>query len=507
LPRIKVHQKALAHLSRGMYRSPASALRELVSNAWDAGATEVSIETTPPEFEQILVTDNGCGMTREAFEELMELGIGNSGKDPNSRGEFDRPTIGRLGIGMLGIAHICGSFTITSKTRSRGGFKAKIELYDLFRDGLDRNDPRFVTATDGRVTAVDVGNYEFSEDFDLDAAVVGTSIFSTDVVPTYASSFRKTYKSLPAKWRTFIREAGKTASIHDYGEYWRLLWELGACCPVRFVSKNALPDGLANPIQKRLEGYNFRVMVDGHEVFRPVFLSENTEGYTTHMIAPEIIDTWGISLRFNGYLVVQEAKQLRPDELRGVLIRIREVAIGRYDPSLLGFPVNQGPRQKWLTGEIFVEEGLDDALNIDRDSFNQFHPAYSALRTRLHKILTDDIWSPVYKAITRRTKRRTARRTQARRKLLKKVAQVESKKVVLQEGDGSLEIESGPLVSMYAKKIEITLPDESTIKVKKASRDLLVAIMTLYDLGALEGTPKERRQSFLQRVKELLTQW
>jgi hypothetical protein len=33
MPKIIVHEKALAHLSRGLYRSPASALRELVSNA------------------------------------------------------------------------------------------------------------------------------------------------------------------------------------------------------------------------------------------------------------------------------------------------------------------------------------------------------------------------------------------------------------------------------------------------------------------------------------------
>lgn len=50
MPKIRVHEKALAHLSRGLYRSPASALRELVSNAWDANATTVAINTNYPNF-------------------------------------------------------------------------------------------------------------------------------------------------------------------------------------------------------------------------------------------------------------------------------------------------------------------------------------------------------------------------------------------------------------------------------------------------------------------------
>jgi len=61
--KIKVHEKALAHLSRGLYRSPASALRELVSNAWDASATTVRVDTGAPNFTQLSVQDNGKGFT------------------------------------------------------------------------------------------------------------------------------------------------------------------------------------------------------------------------------------------------------------------------------------------------------------------------------------------------------------------------------------------------------------------------------------------------------------
>src|SRR5712692_9783709 len=102
MPKINVHEKALGHLSRGLYRSPASTLRELVSNAWDANATVVRIDTNYPNFFQVAVEDNGDGFTIEEFERVMKGGIGNSEKRPDGAPlRFGRPMIGRLGIGMF----------------------------------------------------------------------------------------------------------------------------------------------------------------------------------------------------------------------------------------------------------------------------------------------------------------------------------------------------------------------------------------------------------------------
>lgn len=82
--KIRVHEKALAHLSRGLYRSPASALRELVSNAWDANARTVRITTDYPRFLQVAVEDNGDGFSKDEFERLMSGNIGNSEKRPKN---------------------------------------------------------------------------------------------------------------------------------------------------------------------------------------------------------------------------------------------------------------------------------------------------------------------------------------------------------------------------------------------------------------------------------------
>src|SRR5260370_388886 len=132
MPKIRVHEKALAHLSRGLYRSPASALRELVSNAWDANATTVTINTNYPNFYQLSVEDDGIGFNKSDFEQLMQGGIGNSQKRPSDLQLInDRPVIGRFGIGMLGIAPVCGAFIGTSKpTAASEEFRPPAPVFD-----------------------------------------------------------------------------------------------------------------------------------------------------------------------------------------------------------------------------------------------------------------------------------------------------------------------------------------------------------------------------------------
>lgn len=62
---IIVSSKILGHISAGVYRSPAGAIKELVSNAFDANATRVAITTNWLSFDIITCRDNGSGMTLE----------------------------------------------------------------------------------------------------------------------------------------------------------------------------------------------------------------------------------------------------------------------------------------------------------------------------------------------------------------------------------------------------------------------------------------------------------
>src|ERR1051325_9742667 len=222
MPEIKGHERALAHLSRGLYRSPASALRELVSNAWDANARSVWINTNYPNFFQLSIQDDGDGFTKEDFESLMSGGIGNSEKPKRDEPLINnRPLIGRLGIGLLGIAQICGAFTITSKTKDGAGFRARVSLYDLLKERLDKDDSTVVkNATvhsmgEAEIASkiVDIGTYDFLTDFDPPDVAQGTIILSDELHPTFVQTFKESldkekfekFKEPPREWKKALK--------------------------------------------------------------------------------------------------------------------------------------------------------------------------------------------------------------------------------------------------------------------------------------------------------------
>jgi len=506
--KIKVHEKALAHLSRGLYRSPASAIRELISNAWDANARIVRVDTNYPNFMRIAIQDNGDGFTREDFEQLMEGGVGNSQKRPRDlRLMKGRPVIGRLGIGMLGIAQICGAFIVSSTPRKGEGFKARVHLYDLIKERLDRDDAEVVHDTEGGLE-VDVGEYDFLSDY-VPSSRPGTSVVADDVHPTFIRSFKESvnheqFKEPPLEWRQALDVVSKVHSINELGDYWRLLWELAAACPIPYLAKDALPQRVVEEEHEQLLQYDFQLIVDGITLAKPVYLKGHHGGYTVRRLGPYRQTIYGKDLRFHGYIVVQEGEQLRPDELRGVLIRIKNVAIGYYDPSLLDYRYNQGPRSRWLTSEIFVEEGLEDALNVDRDSFNRFHPHFREIQAYFHKVLQGQIFPDVYKNIrVRSTARREAKSSTRRSHLSSVISDGVDKRVRIRADDTAAEAR----VDVHSTSVEVTVPSTSALKVKKANQELAQALLAIFELALQQRGRDSQCETFRRLLLDLLAKW
>jgi hypothetical protein len=121
--------RVLARVTDGIYRQPGSAIRELISNAYDADATRVIITTDRPRFGLITVEDDGVGMSAEAIVHLLHhiggsakrsvegvsLGV-TSASDP-LRSPGGRRLIGKIGIGLFSIAQLTQTFQIITKTK------------------------------------------------------------------------------------------------------------------------------------------------------------------------------------------------------------------------------------------------------------------------------------------------------------------------------------------------------------------------------------------------------
>ncbi|MCQ4575152.1 MAG: ATP-binding protein, partial [Candidatus Brocadiales bacterium] len=155
---IYVSKKILADIGRGIYRTPANAIKEIVSNAFDACATWVRITTNAPYFDVFTCEDNGRGMSSKEFEKILHR-IGSSTKRANRAKYIDyrgikRPIIGKIGIGLLAVSQICDRFTVISKRKGkRDLFEATIGLLQF-----EQEDAYF--SGEGRIA---LGEYDMKE--------------------------------------------------------------------------------------------------------------------------------------------------------------------------------------------------------------------------------------------------------------------------------------------------------------------------------------------------------
>jgi hypothetical protein len=128
---LRFHGRIIDSLGIQMYQSPVAAIAELVANAWDADATAVGI-TLPDdlgETAEIVIADNGIGMTfAECEDRYLKVGrdrrVEEGGRTPGGR-----PCLGRKGIGKFagfGIAEIVEVATVSASTGERTAFRLNL---------------------------------------------------------------------------------------------------------------------------------------------------------------------------------------------------------------------------------------------------------------------------------------------------------------------------------------------------------------------------------------------
>ncbi len=517
---IKVSSKILGHISAGIYRSPGGALKELVNNAFDADASRVVITTNWPSFDIITCRDNGNGMTQEKFERIMNKEIGDSAKrvisdnDPGDLTNQGRPIIGWLGIGMLGVAQICHEFKVISHhNETQTAFSASIRLTDFPREKVNEISP---DDTAGR--SIDVG--EFSIDpIDYDPNSTGTYVIASDMRSAFVKKFRETSDSnkdpLPLRFSEFLKKIHLARSVYTLSDYWQMVWELTVACPIPYKDNGPFdwnkievdPElkKQLNDLQQSLNRNQFEVVIDGLSLRKPnqyplaSFQTEKRE-QTTGLLLPvsEDVKVYGRSLKLSGYIYLQYSRAVEPMELRGLLVRIRNVAIGTYDPTLFAYPSVPTPRFNWLSGEIYVNAGLESALNIDRDSFNEMDPHFVKLKEIIHSLLKKEAFPKASWA-----QRSRSQRTQADREN-KKQASIQS--LIRQELGNNY-----TLTSTNEKPLPLTIDtetkmifenDQSILLPKsKSKRDLLQRIAHAYEISMLVPE-EERREKFYQLLSD-----
>lgn len=114
----------------------------------------------------------------------------------------------------------------------------------------------------------------------------------------------------------------------------------------------------------------------------------------------------GGPLEFAAYLLW--APKIAPIDHVGALVRIHGASGTLFDPTFMRYQVSEITRLRQISCEIFVTQGLEGALNIDRESFNYAHPHVVRLTSWLHAALSRAINTQKQVAATVRRRDREA---------------------------------------------------------------------------------------------------
>jgi hypothetical protein len=341
---ITVDKNIVSLLSRFTYeRSFPYALREVVSNAYDADATSVRI-TIDAKKDEVLILDNGNGMTREEFE--FYLRIAGQRREKRETPKFGRKRIGQFGVGFLAILPFCETLRILSTTEnSEEVFTADIPASRFFKQ-------------DGKT--VDVG--EIPVPGIMRTVPSSKANHYTQITLVNISDLAKRYfRQKPS--------SEKKDSIASWPALQRLKWEMQEDLPLPFPDGSKLNEILAYP-----EPVGMEIYLQHEKLFRNCCQGD--------MVDSGELTVEGIQIR---YAIVTPWKAVKPFEVRGLKLRLNNVGVGPrtvFDADR----THKFSRLHWLSGEVQVLSGLDAAITLSRDAFLAI-PEYEAMSNRVAGIL------------------------------------------------------------------------------------------------------------------------
>lgn len=145
----------LNHLGINLYSNVPSILAEVVANAWDADAEAVTIDIGKMDGT-ITITDDGHGMTESDINAKF-LTVGYQRRENAKEAitdRFNRPVMGRKGIGKLSLFSIADEVEVQSARDGQlNGFTMKLsDIRDKIKNGVGKYVPTPVPAADLVVT-------------------------------------------------------------------------------------------------------------------------------------------------------------------------------------------------------------------------------------------------------------------------------------------------------------------------------------------------------------------
>lgn len=451
---IRVASRIVDYLSSGLYNSPAACLKELINNSYDADAREVTV-SVKPDANRIIVADDGTGMTRDEFERHFKSISESHKREHSDVTPSGRPKVGKIGIGLIAANELCNVMEIISTTKGSTELLYVEVNFEEMRQAPEKRE------RDGE--AYKKGDYtgrveEAPPDAHYTRVLLNEirgearDIFikarfteprdngesSEETAEDRTAGTLSVYGAKPASARDILEP------VRDWGDldvYSQTMLRVGLNVPVQYLPDwyTGDPNGVVKRLTREVKKLDFRVAYDGSDLRKPVVLPAQSKD---HLLRE--VDISGEHVGATGYLYARHGV-LRPEWLNGVLIRIRHAAVGDYDRSWLGYKTAEGTLfQRWMSCELWADDRLEEALNIERRTLRITHPAYvelqRAFHTELHAFL-GEVRRVLYQEPSTERRRGQAREEVAR---LREAIELPSSRVpkatreALAEREGSL---------------------------------------------------------------------
>lgn len=328
---LRVDPQIVSLLSKSTYQKNfPSAIRELVSNAYDADALSVKIDFDRT-YSIIEILDDGNGMTYEEFKKYLK--IAGTKQEGQLTRKYKRKRIGKFGVGFLSVFPFCESLQIITTTEnSTTILTATIPTKDFFTDNRKKSALE-ISVDDIPINVVISPNPKEK----LEHYTKIRLINPTWLVEQYFTNPKNKKKESITGWEPLKR----------------FIWELQEDLPISLAEKSKYYNKY-----KYNEPIGISVKVNGQTLTRndylDIILSEGSQ----------VVQ--GITCK---YIFTTNYKSTTPFEARGIKLRVNNVGIGeRTDFNLRR---DRGwTRLHFITGEIFFSEEIKEHLNLSRDGFS-----------------------------------------------------------------------------------------------------------------------------------------
>lgn len=136
--KLEVDLNVLNHLGIGLYSSTPAVVTEIVANAWDADAKRVDITI---KDGMITVQDDGHGMSASDLQgRFLKVGYARREQPGGSKSpKYDRPVMGRKGIGKLAMFSLANRIDIWSSADGSPQVAGAV-LVDRLREKIKKNE-------------------------------------------------------------------------------------------------------------------------------------------------------------------------------------------------------------------------------------------------------------------------------------------------------------------------------------------------------------------------------